>query len=56
MAPALWPRLVEAPIKESLARGKSVILLGPRQTGKTTLILSCLDPDISYNLIMDRFS
>jgi uncharacterized protein len=51
MAPALWPRLVEAPIKESLARGKSVILLGPRQTGKTTLILSCLEPDISYNLM-----
>ena len=51
MKPILWPRLVEAPIKESLTRGKSVLLLGPRQTGKTTLIKNCLAADISYNLM-----
>ncbi|HLB43646.1 MAG TPA: ATP-binding protein [Gammaproteobacteria bacterium] len=31
-------RLLEAKINSTLKRGKSVLLLGPRQTGKTTLI------------------
>ena len=50
MAPALWPRLVDSD-KRVISSWQSVILLGPRQTGKTTLILSCLEPDISYNLM-----
>jgi len=31
-------RVIEEKIKSVLARGKSILLLGPRQTGKTTLI------------------
>lgn len=32
------PRFIEQNISATLNRGKSVLLLGPRQTGKTTLI------------------
>ncbi|HEY3355462.1 MAG TPA: AAA family ATPase [Polyangia bacterium] len=32
------PRRLEAPLQAALRRGKSVLLLGPRQTGKTTLL------------------
>ncbi len=42
-------RLLEVSIRESLKRGKSVLLLGPRQTGKTTLIQHQLKPDIQYS-------
>lgn len=31
-------RLIEKPLQDALSRGKSVLLLGARQTGKTTLI------------------
>ncbi len=44
------PRNIEAEIKKSLARGKSIMLLGPRQTGKTTL-LKQFSPDWSISLI-----
>ncbi len=37
-------------LKASLARGKSVLLLGPRQTGKTTLITQNIKIDKAYNL------
>src|SRR3989338_260449 len=48
------PRLLEAEILKALRRGKSVLLLGARQTGKTTLIhrishdrlVSFVQPDI----------
>jgi predicted AAA+ superfamily ATPase len=48
------PRLLEGRIKYALHRGKSVLLLGARQTGKTTLIrqfkhdlaISFVEPDI----------
>lgn len=43
------PRLLEANIKAILQRGKSVLLLGARQTGKTTLIKHQLAADISYS-------
>jgi len=36
-------------IQQALGRGKSVLLLGPRQTGKTTLITQEIQPDISYS-------
>ena len=42
----MYPRLLEKPIRSSK---KSVLLLGPRQTGKSTLIKS-LKPDLSINL------
>jgi predicted AAA+ superfamily ATPase len=31
-------RTIESAITRALSRGKSVLLLGPRQTGKTTLV------------------
>lgn len=43
------PRLLEAHIARHLARGKSVLLLGPRQTGKTTLLAS-LEADLAVSL------
>jgi len=43
-------RLAEPRLCQSLERGRSVLLLGPRQTGKTTLI-ERLEPDLSLNLM-----
>ena len=31
-------RILEKPLHHHLKRGKSILLLGPRQTGKTTLL------------------
>jgi len=45
------PRLIAKPIKDALRRGKSILLLGPRQTGKTTLIESEIKPDLTYTLV-----
>lgn len=42
-------RLIEKNVRQALERGKSVLLLGPRQTGKTTLINEQIHPDISYS-------
>jgi uncharacterized protein len=42
-------RLIEENIRETLARGKSILLLGPRQTGKTTVFTQQIRPDISYS-------
>lgn len=43
------PRLIEKNVQQALARGKSVLLLGPRQTGKTTMIKHAIKPDLSYS-------
>lgn len=43
------PRMLESNIHNPLNRGKSVLLLGARQTGKTTLITQKLQPDLSYS-------
>ena len=43
-------RWVELPLRKLLDRGRSVLLLGPRQTGKTTL-LSLFDVDVSLNFL-----
>jgi predicted AAA+ superfamily ATPase len=45
------PRLITHKIQKSLQRGKSILLLGPRQTGKTTLIKKQIKPDIHYSFI-----
>lgn len=45
------PRLIDAPIQHALERGKSILLLGPRQTGKTTLIQQQIQPDINYSFV-----
>lgn len=42
-------RLIGPIIQKILMRGKSVLLLGPRQTGKTTLIQHQINPDLSYS-------
>ena len=42
------PRLLKHNITQALKRDKSVLLLGPRQTGKTTLIQAQIKPDIQY--------
>jgi uncharacterized protein len=43
-------RTIEPPIRHTLARGKSILLLGARQTGKTMLIRR-LKTDLYLNLI-----
>lgn len=43
------PRIIEQSIQQALKRGKSILLLGPRQTGKTTLVNEEIKPDISYS-------
>jgi predicted AAA+ superfamily ATPase len=41
-------RLLQKPLEHALQRGKSVILLGARQTGKTTLLKQYLDQAVFY--------
>jgi predicted AAA+ superfamily ATPase len=43
------PRIIHQSLRDALGRGKSVLLLGARQTGKTTLIEYEIKPDVSYN-------
>ncbi len=63
--PAMIPRLLHNPIKKTLLeRRKIVILYGPRQTGKTTLIQSILQElphktlhlDADFNEVKEVFS
>ena len=44
------PRLIESRLRKTLDRQKSVLLLGPRQTGKTTLV-EMLKPDLILNFL-----
>ena len=46
----MLPRIIESRIRQALQRQKSVLLLGPRQTGKTTL-LKPLQPDLLLNFL-----
>ena len=43
-------RILEFRVRQALARQKSVLLLGPRQTGKTTLVEK-LKPDLLLNFL-----
>lgn len=45
------PRLIEKPLTSSLKRGKSILLLGARQTGKTTLLKHLKVSNLSYTLL-----
>ena len=42
-------RLIQPTVKRILERDKSVVLLGPRQTGKTTLIKQQIKTDLDYS-------
>lgn len=44
-------RKIERDLQHALSRDKSILLLGPRQTGKTTLINNVFQPDISYTFV-----
>lgn len=44
-------RLLEAQVRKALERGKSVLLLGPRQTGKTTFVRNGLRPDFEISFV-----
>ncbi len=44
-------RILQETIEEAMGKGKSIVLLGPRQTGKTTL-LSQITVDFSISLLL----
>jgi predicted AAA+ superfamily ATPase len=44
------PRILQPQVRRALDRQKSVLLLGPRQTGKTTLV-EALKPDLLFNFL-----
>ncbi len=44
-------RLIQNRIENILSRGKSILLLGPRQTGKTTLLNHQITADMEYSFI-----
>ena len=46
----ILPRIIETRLRQALERQKSVLVLGPRQTGKTTL-LEPLQPDLLLNFL-----
>jgi hypothetical protein len=39
----LYPRLIKARVAEAMADTPVVLLAGPRQAGKTTLVLNCIN-------------
>jgi predicted AAA+ superfamily ATPase len=47
---AHFRRKLQPSLLRHLSRGKSILLLGPRQVGKTTL-LSTLPADLNVNLV-----
>lgn len=47
-----FKRLLEPKLHDSLERGKSVLLLGARQTGKTTFIKTQCQYDLYYNFLL----
>ena len=42
-------RIITQNIQHALNRHKSVLLIGPRQTGKRTVVENQIKPDISYS-------
>ena len=47
----LTPRSIQPAVQAALNRNKSVLLLGPRQTGKSTLI-KAFDYDLLINFLL----
>ena len=52
----LYPRLIKARIAEALADTPVVLLTGPRQAGKTTLVCQLADPDMRYLTLDDELT
>lgn len=48
------PRRLEPKILATLERQKSILLLGPRQTGKTTLLKHACQADMVFNLNLPK--
>lgn len=44
-------RLIQTRVEDILSRGKSIMLLGPRQTGKTTLLTHEVKADLEYTFL-----
>ena len=44
-------RIIQSRIEKILNRGKSILLLGPRQTGKSTLLEHQIKADLTYSFI-----
>ena len=44
-------RLIQPKLEAVLSRGKSILLLGPRQTGKTTLLEHQIKADVEYTFL-----
>ena len=52
-APPLYPRLIEARITEALSDTPVVLVAGPRQAGKTTLVRRMATPGMRYRTLDD---
>jgi uncharacterized protein len=47
------PRIIETQIRDLLFQGKAIVLIGPRQSGKTTLIQTILNDNLENSLFLD---
>ena len=53
----LYPRLIQARLKEALADTPVVLLTGPRQAGKTTLVRQLtVEPGVRYLTLDDELT
>jgi predicted AAA+ superfamily ATPase len=54
--PSLYPRLVQARIAEALADTPVVLVAGPRQAGKTTLVRQMAEQGMRYLTLDDELT
>ncbi|MCA3168252.1 MAG: AAA family ATPase, partial [Burkholderiales bacterium] len=55
-AAALFPRLIQARLAEAMADTPVVLLAGPRQAGKTTLVRQVADKGLHYLTLDDELT
>ena len=55
-APPFYPRLIEARIAEALTDTPVVLVAGPRQAGKTTLVRRMATPGMRYFTLDDQLT